>query len=52
MLNDRNTIHEFVNQSKLLAYPGELNENTSIDFNFLGVEKPHESYNGLNVKLR
>lgn len=24
----------------------------SIDFNFPSVDKPHESYNGVNVKLR
>ena len=30
MLNDRSTIHEFINLSKLLAYPGELTENSSI----------------------
>lgn len=30
MLNDRSTIHEFINLSKLLAFPGELTENTNI----------------------
>jgi len=30
MLNDRSTVHEFINLSKLLAFPGELTENTSI----------------------
>jgi hypothetical protein len=30
MLNDRSTIHEFINLSKLLAFPGELTESTSI----------------------
>ncbi|CAF0997929.1 unnamed protein product [Rotaria magnacalcarata] len=52
MLNDRSTIHEFINLSKLLAFPGELTENTSIDFHFPSVEKPYESYIGINVKLR
>ncbi|CAF1184413.1 unnamed protein product [Adineta ricciae] len=52
MLNDRSTIHEFINLSKLLAFPGELTENTSIDFHFPNVEKPYESYIGINVKLR
>jgi hypothetical protein len=52
MLNDRSTIHEFTNQSKLLAFPGELTESTSIDFSFPNAEKPHESYIGINVKLR
>lgn len=52
MLNDRSTIHEFINLSKLLGYPGELTENSSIDFTFPSVEKPFESYSGINVKLR
>lgn len=52
MLNDRSTIHEFINLSKLLGYPGELTENTSIDFSFQNVEKPYESYMGINIKLR
>jgi vacuolar protein sorting-associated protein 26 len=52
MLNDRSTVHEFINLSKLLAFPGELTESTSIDFHFPNVEKPYESYVGINVKLR
>ena len=68
MLNDRSTVHEFINLSKLLAFPGELIESTSIgkpnlfllifkkyyfeDFHFPNVEKPYESYVGINVKLR
>ena len=52
MLNDRSTIHEFISLSKLLAFPGELTENASLDFNFPNVEKPYESYMGINVKLR
>ncbi len=34
MLNDRSTVHEFINLSKLLAFPGELIESTSIGKNF------------------
>lgn len=30
MLNDRSTVHEFINLSKLLAFPGELTESTAI----------------------
>lgn len=52
LLNDRSTVHEFINLSKLLAFPGELPEITSLDFNFPNVEKPYESYMGINVKLR
>jgi vacuolar protein sorting-associated protein 26 len=51
MLNDRSTIHEFINLSKLLAFPGDLTESTSIDFAFPNVEKPYESEVGINVKL-
>lgn len=42
----------FTSLSKLLNYPGDITENTSIDFNFPAVDKPHESYAGVNVKLR
>jgi vacuolar protein sorting-associated protein 26 len=52
MLNDRSTVHEFINLAKLLSFPGELNETTSMDFAFPSVEKPYESYIGINVKLR
>lgn len=49
---DRSNHHVFTSLSKLLNYPGEITENTSIDFNFPSVDKPHESYAGVNVKLR
>ena len=52
MLNDRSTVHEFINLSKLLAFPGDLTESTALDFAFPNVEKPYESYIGINVKLR
>jgi vacuolar protein sorting-associated protein 26 len=49
---DRSNHHPFITLSKLLHYPGEITENMSIDFNFPAVDKQHESYNGINVKLR
>ena len=52
MLNDRSNVTDFVNLSKTLSLPGELTESTSLDFSFAKVEKPYESYNGINVKLR
>ena len=52
MLNDRSTFTEFVNLSKTLSLPAELTESTSLDFGFPNVEKPYESYNGINVRLR
>lgn len=52
MTNDRSTVNEFTNQSKILSLPGELSDSTSLDFAFPNVEKPYESYLGTNVKLR
>ncbi|CAK9300434.1 unnamed protein product [Gordionus sp. m RMFG-2023] len=37
---------------KELARPSELTQNTCYDFEFLQVEKPFESYMGINVRLR
>lgn len=52
MVNDRSAVNEFINLPKSLSYPGELTESTSLDFSFPRVEKPYESYIGINVKLR
>jgi vacuolar protein sorting-associated protein 26 len=52
MVNDRSTVSEFANLSKTLSLPGELTESTSLDFSFQNVEKPYESYTGINVRLR
>jgi vacuolar protein sorting-associated protein 26 len=52
LLNDRSTVHEFINQSKSLSFPGELTESQSMNFSFTNVEKSYESYIGINVKLR
>lgn len=49
---DRSNHHIFTTLSKFLCYPGEITENLSLDFNFAAVDKPHESYHGVNVKLR
>lgn len=35
-----------------LANPGELKHTVSYDFEFKNVEKQHESYRGINVRLR
>lgn len=37
---------------KELARPGELLQNTTFNFEFLNVEKPFESFTGVNVRLR
>jgi hypothetical protein len=49
---DRSNHHEFQALSKLLLYPGEISDNLALDFNFQNVDKPYESYSGVNVKLR
>nr|CAG4640833.1 EOG090X05H4 [Eulimnadia texana] len=49
---DRGNHHEFTSLVKELARPGELQHNASYDFDFSQVEKPYESYTGINVKLR
>ena len=49
---DRGNHHEFASLVKDLAKPGELTHNASYSFEFVNVEKPHESYTGRNVNLR
>jgi len=43
---------EFTNLVSELAPPGVLKDSETFPFNFLNVEKAHESYNGINVRLR
>jgi len=52
MYFDRGTHLEFLSLTKELARPGELTQNTSFDFEFNQVEKPYETYAGVNVRLR
>jgi len=49
---DRGNQHEFLCLNQELAKPGELTQNTKFPFSFLNVNKPHESYVGINVKVR
>ncbi|EDV29419.1 expressed hypothetical protein [Trichoplax adhaerens] len=49
---DRGNHHEFISLVKELAHPGELTQNAAIDFEFVNVEKPFETYSGNNVRLR
>lgn len=49
---DRGNHHEFLSLAKELARPGELTQNVSFDFEFSQVEKPYETYTGVNVRLR
>merc|ERR1712070_593383 len=52
MFFDRGTHHEFLSLQTELASPGELQHPVTLPFAFKNVEKPYESYNGINVKLR
>ncbi|CAH1389719.1 unnamed protein product [Nezara viridula] len=49
---DRGNHHDFTSLVKELARPGELLQNTTFNFEFLNVEKPFESFTGVNVRLR
>lgn len=49
---DRGNHHEFISLVKELSHPGELSQNTTINFEFVNVEKPFETYSGNNVRLR
>ncbi|VDK55253.1 unnamed protein product [Cylicostephanus goldi] len=49
---DRGNQQDFISLTKDLARPGELTQNSSFHFEFHNVEKPYESYMGINVKLR
>lgn len=49
---DRSSSYIFTSLVHPLEQPGSLNESKSYPFNFSGVEKAHETYNGINVRLR
>ena len=49
---DRGNHHEFATTVKELAPPGDLMKSTTFDFEFHNVEKQHETYTGINVRLR
>lgn len=49
---DRGNHHEFTSLVQELSGPGMFDKETNFDFQFLHVEKPHESYTGANVRLR
>ncbi|KAG5463027.1 MAG: vacuolar protein sorting-associated protein [Olpidium bornovanus] len=52
MFYDRGNHYEFTSLVQELAIPGEMRQNQTFNFDFKNVEKPYESYNGINVKLR
>eukprot|EP01123_Difflugia_compressa_P009372 TRINITY_DN3088_c0_g1_i1.p1 TRINITY_DN3088_c0_g1~~TRINITY_DN3088_c0_g1_i1.p1 ORF type:complete len:359 (+),score=67.39 TRINITY_DN3088_c0_g1_i1:190-1266(+) len=49
---DRGNHHDFVNMVQELSPPGTLTGTTTFAFDFVSTEKAHESYNGVNVRLR
>mmetsp|Transcript_13550 Transcript_13550/g.40367 ORF Transcript_13550/g.40367 Transcript_13550/m.40367 type:complete len:299 (+) Transcript_13550:230-1126(+) len=49
---DRGTYYDFTCILRELDTPGALAQTTQYPFDFSNAEKPYESYNGLNVRLR
>mmetsp|Transcript_17104 Transcript_17104/g.22179 ORF Transcript_17104/g.22179 Transcript_17104/m.22179 type:complete len:303 (-) Transcript_17104:1248-2156(-) len=52
MFYDRGNFHDFTSLVRELSPPGALLRDESFAFDFGNVDKPYESYNGLNVRLR
>lgn len=52
MLQDRSSSYEFTSLVRELEPPGELMGSKSYTFKFENVDKPQESYDGINVRLR
>lgn len=52
MFYDRGNYHDFLSLVRQLSPPGELTSSAMYPFEFLHVDKPHESYTGTNVRLR
>ncbi|CAL1366677.1 unnamed protein product [Linum trigynum] len=49
---DRGNFYDFTSLVRELDVPGDLYEKKSYPFEFSTVEMPHESYSGVNVRLR
>ena len=52
MFYDRGNHHNFISLVRSLSPPGTMDQSTTFDFEFINAEKPHESYTGVNVRLR
>jgi len=53
LIYDRGNHHDFITKESVLCGPGVLNEKgVDYDFDFSGTAMEHESYNGLNARLR
>ena len=49
---DRADAHDFVSLVRELVHPGEFEGPLSVPFEFKDVSLPHESYRGINVRVR
>ena len=49
---DRGNAYDFVSLVREVMTPGELVSPTSVPFEFKDVQLPHETYQGINVRLR
>ncbi|KAH0859357.1 hypothetical protein HID58_087618 [Brassica napus] len=52
MYFDRGNFYDFTSLVRELDVPGEIYEKKAYPFEFSTVEMPHETYNGVNVRLR
>lgn len=52
MLQDRSNTYEFTSLVRELETPGELQGSKEYPFEFTGVQKQYESYDGINARLR
>jgi vacuolar protein sorting-associated protein 26 len=52
LVYDRSATHEFVSVVRELQEPGSVTTACRLPFEFNGVEKQHESYHGINARLR
>ncbi len=52
MLHDRTSLYEFTSLVKELETAGVLFSDKQYSFDFATVDKPYDSYTGLNVRLR
>lgn len=52
LFGDKSNQYEFLSEAILLAGPEVVTTNRVYDFSFNNVNKPHESYSGINVSCR
>lgn len=49
---ERTDKYDFISLVKELEDAGDIKQESTYTFDFLSVEKPHDSYNGINARLR